>query len=186
MRRALCVGIDEYIFGPLNGCVNDAQRMKTVLSQHQDHSPNFDCKILVAPLGQKKVVTRTTLREHLQLLFRDPADVVLFHFSGHGTINDLDGYLVTQDAAKYDDGVAMGDVLKLANESRAKEAVLFLDCCFSGNLGNPPAIDNSKALLREGVSILTAGRGDQPSVESGGGGLFTSLVVDALDGGAAN
>jgi hypothetical protein len=52
--------------------------------------------------------------------------------------------------------------------------------------GNPPVIDNAKALLREGISILTASRGDQVSVETGGGGLFTSLVVDALEGGAAD
>jgi hypothetical protein len=116
----------------------------------------------------------------------DPADVALLHFSGHGTINNLDGYSVTQDAKKYDDGVAMSDVLKLANDSKVAEVVLLLDCCFSGNLGNVPAVDNSKSLLRESVSILAAGRGDQPSVETGGGGVFTSLVVDALEGGAAN
>ena len=52
--------------------------------------------------------------------------------------------------------------------------------------GNPPVIDNQKALLREGVSILTASRGNQVSVETSGGGLFTSLVVDALEGGAAD
>jgi uncharacterized caspase-like protein len=115
----------------------------------------------------------------------DPADAALLHFSGHGTINNLDGYLVTQDAKKYDDGVAMSDFLKLANDSKVAEVVLLLDCCFSGNLGNVPAVDNSKSLLREGVSILTAGRGDQPSVETGGGGVFTSLVVDALEGGCA-
>ena len=80
----------------------------------------------------------------------------------------------------------MGDVLKLVNDSRATEAVVLLDCCHSGSFGNPPLIDNSKALLREGVSILTASRGDQPSVEAAGGGIFTSLVVDALEGGAAD
>jgi hypothetical protein len=47
-------------------------------------------------------------------------------------------------------------------------------------------VDNTKVFLREGISILTAGRGNQVSVEAGGGGVFTSLVVDALDGGAAN
>jgi hypothetical protein len=187
MRRALCVGIDEYEFGPLNGCVNDAQRMRAVLEKQHDGSPNFDCKTLTAPQGGGKgVVTRTILRDHLQRLFKDPADVALFHFSGHGTINNLDGYLVTQDAKKYDEGVAMGDVLKLANDSRAREVVILLDCCFSGQLGNLPAVDNSKAVLREGISILTAGRGDQVSVEAGGGGVFTSLVVDALEGGACN
>ena len=63
MRRALCVGIDEYGFGPLNGCVNDAERMQAVLSKHQDGSPNFDCKTLIAPLGKRDVVTRASLRE---------------------------------------------------------------------------------------------------------------------------
>jgi Caspase domain len=187
MRRALCVGIDEYKFGALNGCVSDAQRMKRVLEKQQDGSPNFECKTLLAPPGAPStVVTRTILREHLQRLFKDPADVALFHFSGHGTVNDLDGYLVTQDAEKYDEGVPMSDVLKLANDSRANEVVILLDCCYSGRLGNPPTIDNTKAILREGISILTAGRGDQVSVEAGGGGVFTSLVVDALEGGAAN
>src|SRR3972149_6742297 len=107
MRRALCVGIDEYGFGPLNGCVNDAQRMQAVLSTHQDGSPNFDCKILIAPIGKKDVVIRTSLRENLQQLFKAPADVALFHFSGHGTVNNLDGSLVTQDAKQYDEGVSM-------------------------------------------------------------------------------
>jgi hypothetical protein len=187
MRRALCVGIDEYAFGPLRGCVSDANRMEAVLAKNHDGSPNFECKTLVAPIGYgTEVVTRTVLRDHVSRLFRDPAEVALLHFSGHGAVNDLDGYLVTQDAARYDEGVAMGDVLKLANESKADEVVILLDCCFSGNLGNPPAFVNSKAVLREGISILTAGRGDQPSVEAEGGGLFTSLVVDALDGGAAD
>src|SRR5229473_333293 len=118
MRRALCVGIDEYGFGSLNGCVNDAQRMKAVLDKHQDFSPNFDCKTLLAPEGAgKHLVTRATLLDQLLHLFKDPADVVLFHFSGHGTRNNLDGYLVTQDATKYDEGVRMSDVLELANKS---------------------------------------------------------------------
>jgi len=187
MRRALCVGIDEYKFGPLRGCVSDAERMVSVLSRHENGSPNFECRLLIAPSGAgTSVITREVLREQLDQLFRDPADLVIFHFSGHGTANNLDGYLVTQDAKKYDAGVAMADLLKLANNSRTSEVVIFLDCCFSGALGNPPSIDNSKTLLREGVSILTASREDQPSVEVGGGGVFTSLVHSALDGGAAD
>src|ERR1700734_3011168 len=120
MRRALCVGVDQYGFGPLNGCVNDAQRMTAVLEKQQDGSPNFDCKMLVAPQGGgNDVVTCSILADHLERLFKDPADVALFHFSGHGTINNLDGYLVTQDAKKYSEGVAMSNVLKLANDSKA-------------------------------------------------------------------
>jgi Caspase domain len=135
MRRALCVGIDEYTFGSLHGCVNDAKRMETVLRTDQDGSPNFDCKTLTAPLGAgTNVVTRSLLREHVERLFRDSAEVALLHFSGHGTVNNLDGYLVTQDAKKYDEGVPMGEILKLANDSKATEVVILLDCCFSGTL----------------------------------------------------
>ncbi len=187
MRRALCVGIDEYGDSSLRGCVSDATSMATVLGRHQDGSPNFDCRLLTAPLGAGvEIVTRPLLREHLARLFKDPAEIALLHFSGHGTVNNLDGYLVSQDAKIYDEGVAMAEILKLANESNAREVVILLDCCFSGSLGNPPAVDNARALLREGLSILTASRGDQPSVEVAGGGVFTSLVVDALEGGAAD
>jgi hypothetical protein len=187
MRAALCIGIDEYSVGSLDGCANDATRIADILARHHDGSPNFQCRRLTAPAGSAlTVVTRASLRKVIDEFFQIRADIALLHFSGHGTVNNLDGYLVTQDAKKYDEGVAMGDVLKWANDSKAREVVIFLDCCFSGQLGAVPAIDNSKALLREGVSILTASRSDQPSVEDGGGGIFTSLVVDALSGGAAD
>lgn len=187
MRRALCVGIDEYSDSPLQGCVSDAERVARILATNYDGSPNFDCRVLVAPVGgPKNRITKAVLREAVETLFKDKTEVAFLHFSGHGTVNNLDGYLVTQDASRYDEGVAMGDILKLANDSKADEIIILMDCCFSGALGNPPAIDNTKALLREGVSILTASRADEPSVETGGGGLFTSLVVDALGGGAAD
>ena len=187
MRRALCVGVDNYSFGELHGCVSDAERVASLLGKHQDDSPNFECKTLVAPGGSANdIVTRANLKKAVEQLFKDKADVALLHFSGHGTENNLGGYLVTQDAKSYDEGLSMGDVLKMANNSKSDEVVVLLDCCHSGHMGQVPDINNSAALLREGVSIITASREDQPSVEEGGGGLFTSLVLDALDGGAAD
>jgi hypothetical protein len=186
MRRALCVGVDDYPFGPLAGCVNDAESMAAVLARHHDGSVNFTCRTLTAPVGGgANRVTRASLRQELEDLFKHPAEIALLHFSGHGTENNLGGFLVTQDTRRYDEGLAMGDVLKLANDSRTEEVVIFLDCCNSGNLGNLPTIDNGKAILREGISILTASRAGQPSVEVSGGGVFTSLVIAALNGGAA-
>ena len=158
-----------------------------VLSRHQDNSPNFDSRMLVAPVGEGgAVVTRPILREQLAQLFKDQADLAFLHFSGHGTVNNFGGYLVTQDATTYDEGVSMEDVLQLANRSPVSEVVITLDCCHSGVFGNLPDFDNATAKLREGVSVLTASRGEQPSVEQSGGGVFTSLVVDALEGGAAD
>src|SRR5437867_2660543 len=104
MRRALCIGIDFYSFGPLGGCVNDAKRMAALLARHEDGSPNFDCRTIVAPNGgAADVLTRAKLKQAIDQLFKDKADIALFYYSGHGTENNLGGYLVTQDAKTYDE-----------------------------------------------------------------------------------
>ncbi|MGE3756919.1 MAG: caspase domain-containing protein [Pseudobdellovibrionaceae bacterium] len=182
MRRALIVGIDDYEGSPLKGCINDANKIFDLIHLNEDGTPNFDCKKMIS---SEMTITRSNLKENIEILFKDEAEMALLYFSGHGTSNNLGGYIVTQDARKYDEGVSMGDILKLANNSKAKECVIMFDCCFSGHLGNLPDVDN-KAFIKEGVSILTASRSDQVAMESGGSGLFTSLVCDALKGGAAD
>ncbi|MCI0494284.1 caspase family protein, partial [candidate division KSB1 bacterium] len=100
MRRALLVGIDNYEHSALTGCVNDANSMRDLLARHEDGEPNFDCKLLTAP---DDYVSKSFLREQMEVLFGNEADVALFYFAGHGTYDNLDGYLVTQDAGKYDE-----------------------------------------------------------------------------------
>jgi hypothetical protein len=182
MRRALIVGIDNYPGAPLQGCVNDALRLSRVLSRNFDGSLNFQCDVLTGPPAD---VTRALLRRKVSELFENPADVAFFHFSGHGTINGLGGYLVTADHCDYDVGVAMTEVLSLANQSVIGETFITLDCCHSGAFGHVPAISNEKTILSEGVAVITATRSGQEAIEEGGGGVFTSLLVEALEGGAA-
>lgn len=181
-KIALLVGIDDYQSAPLSGCINDARRIGELLRRHYDDAPNFDCRVMVSA---DENVTRPKLREAVETLFSKPADIALLFFAGHGTANNLGGYLVTQDAAKYDEGVSMTDVLTFATRSPAREKIIILDCCHSGAFGQFPAIDN-KVMLAEGVSVLTASRDIESAVEANGGGLFTSLVCDALRGGAAD
>ena len=185
MKRALFVGIDDYPGSPLAGCVNDAKAMKDSLCRNADGSANFDCRLLTCP---EQNVDRPALREAIDELFKHEADAALLYFSGHGTVNNLGGYLVTVDAQRYDEGVAMNDVLNLANSSKSRigEVVIILDCCHSGALGNPPEVRNDQAVIREGVSILTASRSSQVAMEMDGRGVLTSLICDALDGGAAD
>mgnify|MGYP003580945337 CR=1 FL=1 len=95
MKRALIVGIDAYENAPLKGCVGDARSMSDVLSCHQNGSPNFDCETLVAPDSE---ITKPVLKQKIEELFAHEADMALFYFSGHGAVNNLGGYLVTQDA----------------------------------------------------------------------------------------
>jgi len=183
LRRALVVGINDYPSAPLAGCVEDAESIARLLARHEDGSPNFDVRLITAPSSR---VTRRELRQEITDLLRDPADVAILYFSGHGTERNLDGYLVTQDAKSYDEGVGMSEVLTMANQSRVGEVVVILDCCHSGALGALPSVDNTKAVLREGLTILAASRADQVAVETAGRGLFTGLLEDALRGGAAD
>ena len=183
MKKALVVGINDYPLSPLNGCVNDANAIGTVLESDGDGSPNFGVKIMTSPCS---LVTRATLREAIEQLFAGPSDMALLYFSGHGYIKSTGGYLVTTDAKKYDEGVSMDDILSLANQSKAKNKVIILDCCHSGALGSPALSGNTIAQLSEGLSVLTASRDSESAVETNGAGVFTSLVVDALQGGAAD
>lgn len=183
MRKALIVGINDYSGMRLYGCENDANQIAALLKKNQDGSPNFSCNKLVS---SKQKITRPVLRKSLQELFGHKADVALFYFAGHGTINKLGGYLVTQDYASNDEGVAMLDVLTLANQSPIDEVVIILDCCHSGAAGLIPALRSEQVLLREGVSILCASRDYQSAVEKDGSGLFTTLICAALDGGASD
>jgi uncharacterized caspase-like protein len=184
-RRALVIGIDGYPSAPLAGCVNDANAVTSLLRSHEDGSPNFAVRTLTQP---PQNLTRSSVRSALDRLFsdHDEADVALFYFSGHGTENNLGGYIVTPDARQYDEGVLLTDVLTMANKSKARECVIILDSCHSGHLGMVPAIDNDQVHLREGVSILSAARASQVAVETGGRGLFSELVCGALDGGASD
>ena len=184
MRRALLVGINDYPAAPLTGCVNDAREMERLLRRHYDGRVNFDTQLLTSDGG---LVTRARLREGIDHLFADPAEVALLYFSGHGTENDLGGYLVTSDATVYDEGVALADVLTWANcATHIGEVAIIVDSCHSGALGGVPPVDNRQASLREGLSILTASRSTQAALEQGENGVFTELVCSALDGGAAD
>ena len=131
-------------------------------------------------------VTRPKLREAIEKLFATDCDIALFYFSGHGIVRSVDGYIVTKDAAKYDEGIAMTEILRIANNSPVKNKIVILDCCYSGNMGTPNIADGGVAQLSEGLTVLTASRGSETAMETGSGGIFTDLVVAALQGGAAD
>ncbi|HVR99515.1 MAG TPA: caspase family protein [Thermoanaerobaculia bacterium] len=183
MRKALIVGIDDYPKRPLVGCVKDAQRITEALSQHDDETPNFECKVLT---GLPEPVTRAALALNLKTLFSVPADIALFYFSGHGAADKETRYLVTHDYARNDEGLPMERVLTLAQHAPIREVVILLDCCYAGGMGGVPAIASDLAVLREGLTVVTASRSDQFASETTAGGVFTSLVYEALRGGAAD
>ncbi len=185
MRKALVVGINYYEgCDALFGCVRDAYSVKAVLERHGDESINFDVHFLTATEA-KNAVSRSDLKDAITELFADEYDVALLYFAGHGHIEATGGYILASDSKRGDDGVPLLDVLKLANESKAKNKIIVLDSCHSGIAGTPPTGGND-AVLSEGLTILTASTAGQYATEENGRGVFTTLFVDALNGAACN
>lgn len=182
MRKALVVGIDDYPgSAKLKGCINDARTVAELLDKNADGSPNFEVKLFIT------VKTKAELKAVILDTFNDSDDdVSLFYFSGHGNINDTGGYIVTPDYSRHDVGISMDELLKMVGLSRARHKIVILDCCHAGAMGTPALLGNSAAFLEQGIIILASSRSTESSVESNGQGVFTSLLIDALRGGAAD
>jgi hypothetical protein len=185
MKRALLIGIDDYddVSG-LNGCVNDVNSLMPLLSRNENDSPNFDCQTRTSATDR---VDRRGLLAAVDALLAPGADVALLYFAGHGAETENDVILVTQDSSNHDPGVSMSSILAKVQVSPVREVLIILDCCFSGGAGRVPQIGGDASLLRSGVSILSASRGDQTAAETPAGrGVFSTYLCGALEGGAAD
>lgn len=181
MRKALVVGINDYPgTAKLRGCVNDASLIAALLETNADGSPNFDVMIC------KDVKTKAALRLLITDVFKHDDEVSLFYFSGHGCITDTGGYIVTPDFSKHDEGISMDNILQIVGLSPARHKIVILDCCHAGAMGDLSFTGNTAALLEKGVIILASSRSTEAAVELAGQGVFTSLLIGALEGGAAD
>lgn len=190
-RRALLVGINSYGgASDLTACVADVLAMYEVLSRHKDGEKNFDCVVWKDQTEDGCSITRSKLRGALSDLFNYGGEV-LFYFSGHGFLSQTGGLICTSDATKDDWGIPMQEVVELAINSPARQILLILDCCHSGDIANPNSMAKGTgrspiATLREDMTVIAASRASEGAIEAGGSGLFTAALVDALDGGAAD
>lgn len=185
-RKALVIGINDYHHASkLKGCVNDALEVERVLERH-NHTDEMEKNFMVELLTtDTKIITKDHLRDRIEELFMYQREISLLYFSGHGYIENTGGYLITTECKRGDQGVSMNDILIMANNSPATNRIIILDCCHAGGFGNNP-LNQKLSSIAEGVTILCASSKDQYAVEKNGSGVFTSLFVHALDGGAAN
>lgn len=185
MRKALCVGIDSYKkINDLHGCVNDANGVKAALERNGDGTLNFSTKLLCAT-SEASYITREGLKDAIQELFRDESEIAIFYYAGHGSYDALGGYLCTSEVEREDQGLSLDDLMGIVADSRAQNKIIILDSCFSGRVGNSKAMQNY-SVLHNGTTILAACDENQYSSEKNGHGVFTSLLIEALYGGAMN
>lgn len=183
LRKALVVGIDDYPNYPLKGCVNDANCIKNTIETNGDGSRNFSVKLAT---NTQEVPDKATLLEMIKEVFTGECECALLYFSGHGYLNEQGGYIVTPDFNKDNNGISMLEILNLANNSKIQNKVIILDSCYSGNMGNINDGKREVCHITDGMSILTASRKDETAKEICGHGVFTSLLIEALKGGASS
>ena len=148
MRKALIVGINYYsqIRG-LYGCVNDARAVKNALERNGDDTVNFAVNLVTAE-SDNDAISRSTLKRLVSELFAEDPEVALLYFAGHGHVEQTGGYLCSSDSSEGDD-LSLAEVMTYANQSPAKNRVIFLDSCHSGIAGTPAG--QKAAEVAEGV-----------------------------------
>lgn len=188
LKRALLIGIDHYEINGLGTCEQDARRLGELLSRHGSGSrsrpKNFDVDMLLSEVDGP--VTRLVMLEAVKALLRDPADVALLFFAGHGVFDysSENAVLVAQDGEEMQTGVSLSEITALAAKSPVTSIVIILDCCQSGAAAEVPGTGMS--LLGSGVTILTSADRQQIAQSTKNGGVFTGLLLNALEGSAAD
>ena len=140
-RKALLVGLNRYPdpANTLQGCVNDVRQIRALLEGHFDFSRPEDVRVL---LDQQ--ATTAAIRSGLAWLVAGarPGDVLVFHYSGHGSqVPDRDGDETTDSLDEiicpydldWDDPIADDDLYAAVRHLPAGVALtVVLDCCHSG------------------------------------------------------
>lgn len=146
MKRALCVGINDYPVrgADLKGCVNDARAWAGLLRDHY----GFEERDITVLLDEQATKAGILAALDSMIAVAVPGDVVVFTNSSHGTyVADEDG-----DESRYDEAICPYDMkqnLIVDDELRTRFAALppdvhlavISDSCFSGTLTRGPGID---------------------------------------------
>ncbi|MDT9340096.1 caspase family protein, partial [Trichodesmium erythraeum 21-75] len=213
LREALVVGINIYPFlknkklgdSNLKAAAKDAEAIANMLEKYgkfrvqrlpkkYDEEGKETC-------DHEGIVKVDDLKKAIINLFTPPLknetpDVALLFFAGHGYVNieeDIrEGFLATSDAkfakklSNNEDifGVTLSWLKDLLQKSQVQKQIVWLDCCFSGELLNFDGVANLNTQEKK-VSrcFITASRSFQTATEKidGEHGLFTDNLLECLN-----
>ncbi|AFZ01464.1 caspase family protein [Calothrix sp. PCC 6303] len=195
-KYALLIGIDTYGEGlqPLPAASKDVAALREVLLNPQ--MGGFDeAKPMINP-------TQSEMAREIELWFQDrqPEDLVLLFFSGHGVKDDRrDLYFAAANTEKQRDRLLVSTAIPARfihdciRSCKAKYQVLILDCCFSGAFGDSIPRDDGEIPLKEqlgaeGRVVLTSTSAVDYSFEEKGADLsiYTRYLVEGIATGAAD
>ena len=210
-KQAVVIGVNEYRdkqIPELFGAVNDATEVRRRLVEFGDFEVPDEHF-----LTNRRASAEAIRKAMSDIFWRpDPADLVLFYFSGHGLEDSYhNGYIAPYDMFSdepYINGINMEELKKLVLRSLNKQCVVvILDCCFSGisTKGEKDIPDVSGAFdgyfqdvgqAGEGRIIIASSGEDQksreielpllPGQDPLTHGIFTYHLITGMDGKAAN
>jgi hypothetical protein len=154
--RAVLIGIDAYEMKPLNGCVNDIDRIEQILLDRLGVPPERITRFAAPLAGAQSSSrldslppTRDGIREGLSRLAGEvgPEDLVFLYYSGHGSqvTTQLNGYKVTREAlVPVDYWTGEREPRRLLYDfelnallsriaERARDLTVVLDCCHAAS-----------------------------------------------------
>jgi uncharacterized caspase-like protein len=195
-KYALLIGVGEYGEGlqPLPAAPLDVEALAQVL-QNPDIGGFDQVQALANP-------SQPEMAREIELWFsaRQPEDLVLLFFSGHGVKDDRrDLYFTARNTEKVNNRLVRSTatpahfVHDCIRSCRARQQVIILDCCFSGAFGewtakDDGAIDLESQLGAEGRVVLTSTSAVDYSFEDKGADLsiYTRYLVEGLKTGTAD
>lgn len=172
-KKALCIGIN-YIGSPnqLNGCINDAKRMRTFLMNHYGFKPGDIVLLTDDGKSQRQRPTKRNIIDAMKWLVRDAQadDSLVFHFSGHGgQTPDKDG----DEADGYDEVIYpldwkraghivdddMHDIMVKPLPEGCRLTAIF-DCCHSGSALDLPYMYGRNGKIKREPNLSRAAGDD--------------------------
>ncbi len=204
-REALVVGINQYPFlkdtptskaKHLTTPASDAEAIAQLLETYGDFRVRrlpasvIDGKFQIDP---NKTVKAEELEKAIAELFlpnsdRDPETALLF-FAGHGlrkSIGSLtQGFLATSDASPSKNlwGMSLRDLQEILHKSPVKQQIVWLDCCFAGELLNFKDTELGQHSSRCDRFLIAASRDYEVAYEQLNGeyGVLTGALLKGLD-----
>jgi len=201
-RDALIIGINHYKYLKLlDSPATDAEAIAQIL-EHQGGftinrlpaSEDIDAEnrsiVTVADSGE---ITLPELKNALVQLFnptsQKPPEVALFYFSGHGLREDQggiqQGFLATTDSEtkSYNNCLPLDWLRKLLRNSPVRQQIVWLDCCYSGELFNVAEADPGQRGQGLDRCFIAASRDFEAAIapRTSDHSLFTEALLQALD-----
>lgn len=188
-NKAVVLGISNYENAPIEGAAEDAARVATLLSTHETRERNFGVNLIQQQPDQ--ALTSMGVLGEVRALFSEPCDIALFYFAGHGWIDPQTNRfeICVSDGERSEQFIRLSDIIDLVEtaDKSIRSKIVILDCCFAGAAAHLPGLGGPGIThIPDGTTILAAATSKQAAESQDGSGVFSNLLIDALEGGAAD